>query len=334
MMNFKENMSVPVFSIIMPVYNAEKTLEKSLSSILRQTFKEYEVIAINDGSGDNSLEILKHFSNRFDTMKIIDQENSGPGKARNRGILEARGEYVAFLDADDYWSDDFLEEVLKASDNHSADYIYVEMVKETSQGRVIARTNVARNRGITKEQMICRQMTGQMPWGMSKVIRRQILVESGSAFAELSVGEENIFSFEALKASKKIAFVDKIIYHYVQNQDGQHRKGSMDPWNKLVMSFKEHLIDSNEYGKYETTINSLALKAMSICIYRCALNYSPNEAKREINNCYMRYCREYDFSKINKDALNKSTLIIYYITKLHLDWILILLSRLRCAICG
>ena len=91
-------------SIIMPVYNRENYLPAALESILKQTYPNYELIAVDDGSIDSSCAILKSFADQFDgRLTIIRQENKGPSYARNRGIQAARGEYIAFLDSDDFY---------------------------------------------------------------------------------------------------------------------------------------------------------------------------------------------------------------------------------------
>lgn len=318
-----------MFSVIIPVYNSEKTIEKSLKSVFDQTIQDFEIIVVNDGSTDHSLDVLNKYKSCHSNMTIINQKNAGPGAARNKGIKNAKGEYIAFLDADDYWSEDFLEVVLAASNNRTADYIYIEMVKENINGKVVGKTNVARNKDLSKQQMICRQMTGKMPWGMSKVIKREIIGKCGGKFMELTVGEENIFSFEALKASKNIAFTDKVIYHYLQTEDGQHKKGDFDPWNSLVNSFKQYLINNGEFDEYESTINSLALKAMTISFYRYSNSCNFFEAKNKIKKIYNEYRMKYDFSNLNVDALDKTTILIKNLAVLKLIGVIILASRIR-----
>ena len=88
-------------SVVIPVYNAEKHIEKTINSLLNQTFKDIEFIFVNDGSKDKSLDILREYEKKDSRVIVIDQENSGPGGARNTGILKARGEYIGFLDSDD-----------------------------------------------------------------------------------------------------------------------------------------------------------------------------------------------------------------------------------------
>ena len=108
-------------SVIMPVYNAEIFIEKSLNSVLNQTLKQLEVICIDDGSADNSMYILKKYKQNDLRVRILSQKNQGSGPARNHGLKEAKGKYVVFLDADDFWYDDFvLEKIVNAAEENES----------------------------------------------------------------------------------------------------------------------------------------------------------------------------------------------------------------------
>ena len=95
---------IPKISIIIPVYNAENYLRECLDSIINQTLKEIEVICIEDGSSDSSVTILYDYQHRDERITIINQLNSGSGNARNKGIERAKGEFIAFMDSDDYYT--------------------------------------------------------------------------------------------------------------------------------------------------------------------------------------------------------------------------------------
>jgi len=90
-----------MFSVVIPLYNKERSVKNTIESVLNQTFQDFEVIVVNDGSTDNSLEVVKSFND--ERIRIINQKNSGVSSARNRGIKEAKYEWIAFLDADDLW---------------------------------------------------------------------------------------------------------------------------------------------------------------------------------------------------------------------------------------
>lgn len=115
------NKPFPFFSVIIPAYNASKFIRDTLDSVRNQTFHDYEIIVVNDGSKDNTLETVKAFFREFPDLnyKIIDQENRGIGGARNSGIKESHGKFVAFLDADDSWYNEKLERVKEFIDNNA-----------------------------------------------------------------------------------------------------------------------------------------------------------------------------------------------------------------------
>ena len=125
-------------SVIVPVYNAEEHLNQCLDTIVNQTLKEIEIICVDDGSTDNSLEILNQYAQKDTRIKVIQQKNQYAGVARNNGLKIARGEYVIFLDSDDFFKEDLLEKTYnqgkkvdadivlfgaKCFDNESGDYI-------------------------------------------------------------------------------------------------------------------------------------------------------------------------------------------------------------------
>lgn len=117
------NMKNPLVSVIIPVYNVERYLEECLDSVFNQTYKHIEVIAINDGSTDNSLNILNEYSKKHSNLKVINQENQGQAAARNKGISEASGEYVHFLDSDDYLAPDTFENLILKMGKNNLDLI-------------------------------------------------------------------------------------------------------------------------------------------------------------------------------------------------------------------
>ncbi|MEM7647637.1 MAG: glycosyltransferase family A protein [Cyanobacteria bacterium P01_A01_bin.70] len=120
-------------SVVIPAYNAEKTIKETIDSVLAQTFQDFEAIVINDGSTDNTLNILKAYSD--DRLKIFSFENSGPQKSRNRGLAEAQGKYISFIDADDMWTADKLELQLKTLESNpdvSVVYSWSDVVNEES----------------------------------------------------------------------------------------------------------------------------------------------------------------------------------------------------------
>ena len=125
-----------MISIIIPAYNAEKYLANTIQSVINQTFTDWELIIINDGSTDGTLELINNFKDKDSRIKVFSHENAGVAHSRNRGIAEAKGEFIAFLDADDLWTIDKLEIQLKALQENSyasVAYSWVDYIDEAGK---------------------------------------------------------------------------------------------------------------------------------------------------------------------------------------------------------
>jgi glycosyltransferase involved in cell wall biosynthesis len=121
-------------SIIIPVYNAEKFIAETISSVINQEYKNWELIIIDDGSTDNSLEIIKEFVEKDERITCLRQTNSGVSSARNRGINIAKGDYISFLDADDCWKNDNIQKRLVVLEDNNVDWIFgsLDLIDENS----------------------------------------------------------------------------------------------------------------------------------------------------------------------------------------------------------
>lgn len=115
------NVSTSLISIIIPVYKAEKYVARAIDSVISQTFTDYEIICVNDGSPDNSLEILKNYASKHENIRIIDKQNEGVWRARLDGVLSSHGKYIAFLDADDHFDPDYLKKLYENAEQTQAD---------------------------------------------------------------------------------------------------------------------------------------------------------------------------------------------------------------------
>lgn len=111
-------------SVIVPVYNRELTIERTIKSVLNQTFRNFELIIVNDGSIDGSLETVTDYAKKDNRIKVFSQNNSGVSMARNKGIRKALGKYICFLDSDDTYELSFLEKMVSAAEKSNADVTY------------------------------------------------------------------------------------------------------------------------------------------------------------------------------------------------------------------
>lgn len=162
-------MKEQMISVIVPAYNSEMFIGKCIDSVLEQTYSNWELIAVDDGSRDNTFGILKKYAEVDSRIRVIHQENQGPGIARNTGIAEAKGNYVVFIDSDDYIEKDYF---LLLS-NHNEDVVFINVRNVDKDGYVLKEEYMSKNMQLTKDVILRRQMTGKIDWGGKKSIENQ-----------------------------------------------------------------------------------------------------------------------------------------------------------------
>lgn len=316
------------FSVVMPVYNAQDSLNKSIGSLINQSYKEWELIAVDDGSTDESLKILKELANKDNRIKVYTKQNGGPGSARNFGIKHCNGDYIAFLDSDDYFEKDYFEIVnLKINSQKNVDIVFIGRILEKENGKITNINDVSKYKKYTKNELISLQMMGILPWGPCIKLGKSKIVKE-CLFSDLDVGEELIYSFELLKKSKNIIFIDNKLYHYVYNDNGQHKKGGNDPWWEVSKKMKDYLILNHEYKKYEKSINGLAIRSLTIAIYRSCCESKFREAKLKIKELVNKYSKEFNINEYN-NLMDKKTKIIMFFIKIKLYYIVYLASKYK-----
>ena len=153
------------FSVIIPVFNAEKYLSKCLESIINQTYDNWEVIALDDGSQDNSFSIMKKYSRLNGKIKVATKSNEGPGLTRNRALEMATGDYIVYVDADDYIEPDYFELLNNKIEEEHADVIFIDVIQESADGTVYKYEKMSDFANKNRKDLLGCQMTGFMPWG-------------------------------------------------------------------------------------------------------------------------------------------------------------------------
>ena len=215
--------NTPFFSIIIPIYNVSNYLEQCLSSVLNQTFSDMEIICVNDGSTDGSREILRRFQGSDNRIVIIDTKNGGPSTARNLGFSLARGEYVFFIDSDDYADTELCAFVYERCKEHDPDimvygaYPFPEGASLWLTRNLTIRSCLYERRGI--EALIYEN--GSTPYVWRDVFKRKFLQEHQIRFRpDVSFGEDLIFQFMAFPFAERILFSERRLYHYRWKRQG------------------------------------------------------------------------------------------------------------------
>ena len=251
-------------SIVIPIYNAEDHLQRCVDSVLNQTEKNIEIILVDDGSKDNSIEICKNYLNQDKRVQLIHQENSGVSAARNRGIEQACGEYIGFIDSDDWIEPNMYECLLREANQASADIVICDARTVYEDGKIQADTitQLSGNQILQKSEFtpsLLLEMAGSAFRCIYKNHRyndklqkqKTILFPLGVKFSE-----DRIFNLYAFGQANKICYIKKAFYNrYMNEKSTVHRfhqdyfeacKKSMDGIEQAIRYAWE---DNNELQK-------------------------------------------------------------------------------------
>lgn len=205
-------------SVIVAAYNAEKYVGETLDSLLHQSMQDYEIIVVNDGSSDNTLDILRRYESENENLRVIDQENGGPSAARNAGLDVAVGEYVYFFDADDILELDALSSLYKCARTMRADLV---IAKYDIFNR-FTRFPVNDINDLVKDKRI-KKYDPRILWTFSlcnKLFKREIIEKYSLRLPPISYSEDGAFLMEYVYHTKRITGLDKVIFHYRRLYDG------------------------------------------------------------------------------------------------------------------
>lgn len=225
---------MPKFSIIIPVYNVEKYIKKCLDSVVNQTVKDYEVILINDGSTDNSMEIAKKYS-----FKTINQKNQGQSAARNHGIKEAKGDYIVFLDSDDTIEKDYLEKIEESlKDKPDVIRIQARETYETKDDIAYPEEGFDTCNGVEAFEKICKYHFVDAV--ALYVVRREYYEKEKFSFAEGMLHEDFRLIPLLIMKAKKVKSLSYIGYNYLQRENSTMNSTDYQKTKKKVEDFYQH----------------------------------------------------------------------------------------------
>jgi len=248
-------MNKDLISIIVPVYNVEKFLSQCIESIINQTYHNLEIILINDGSTDDSGKICDEYAMKDKRIKVIHQENSGVSNARNRGLDVASGEYIAFVDADDWIAEDMYEYMLKKAKKSNAEivkclqtivYSNQNIQDNLIQNEILIDMKKDRTRMIS--QVI---VNGKMP-SFSLMLIKKDVIDNLRFDTELIIGEDLLFVMNLYLSVHSMIWCDKYFYYYRIHENSatnsaEKNKKMLLNLLKLYAKIKNLFINKNIY---------------------------------------------------------------------------------------
>ena len=306
------------FSIIIPVYNVEKYLKKCLESIVNQTYKNFEAICINDGSTDNSLEILNTYSKNDSRIKIFSQPNQGQGIARNKALQAACGNYILFVDPDDRLELNTLEILYNEFLKEQVDVIlfdYETYCEETNKRHIKSfykdiqkrlHTKISENKTYKWNEIKNRDLISIPMSVWNKAYRADFIKEHKIKFSPNKHGEDRIFSISAMLMANKFSYIKQSLYHYNHRAGSAVNKASDDNFCVFdnIKILKDFLISNNLFDSYNKEYENYLIDLLS-CHYS-------NIPQKSIDR-YLDKCKEIlsskDFKTLQKKCNGKFSYI-------------------------
>ncbi len=355
-------------SIIVPVFNVEKQIQKCLDSILNQSMNtggQIEVILVDDGSTDESGKICDGYSDNFSIFRVFHRENAGAAAARNMGLENAKGEYVAFVDPDDYIELDYCEQAYTNAKETDADIVIFDAVREENQRNSKSFKSIDwghADKGFSTQDvnditnLRCRilypyykasikecrfrdNITLSAPW--DKLYKRDFLVKNGISFPEhLKVLDDMCFNFMVFAKVKKISYIKAVLYHYVIWSDSitnSFRKDRPQQDQKVFEYIKKEIESETLTAKQRSALYQAyyarVIKSFAIC---CRLYFfnsknpnSPQKRIQDIRNCMETYPYKDAFYNVRLQTLEWKLWLVTLAGRMKMPRIMYLLHVLQ-----
>ena len=264
-----ENSLRPEISVIIPVYNVEKFVGKCLSSLVQQTFRDFEVIAVNDVSTDDSLMILRHFAEKYGFIRVIDQKNAGMSKARNAGMAAARGRYFSFVDSDDYVAPTFLEELYRACIVYDADiaccYYYYHYIESNILFEYPFRCKGVFSHAEAMDKVLRDMQIQSLVW--NKLYRRELFTDYGITFPTMAF-EDMATANRIFAHANRVAVLDRPLYYYNQHATSTLATMNANKINDFIRAMalvRASLEKTGQFEKYKKSYQALVRKTRNCC---------------------------------------------------------------------
>lgn len=283
-------------SVILPVYNAEKFINRCIESMLNQTFSRFELIIINDGSMDSSLEICKMYEARDNRIRLFSNENKGVSFSRNFGIKKSRGKYVYFIDSDDWIESNTFETMYELAKD-GADLVIGGATYEYISDKAIKKVIPEK----TKEEYFWISKKNLVSFIWNKLYKKEIIVKNNIEFpTDLKLGEDLLFNFTFSLQCNEIIVFSKANYHYILHETNSVYK--LDNRSDIFKVLKRILVEIDKEDKKKKILLEEKIQKLSVVHIKAAFTKFLNASSyKEFIKYYELFLKETD----KLDFLNK-----------------------------
>ena len=338
-----------LISIIVPVYNTENYLEKCLYSLVNQTYKNIEIIIIDDGSPDNSMNIIQKFVLADNRVKVISQKNQGLSGARNTGMNNANGDYIMFIDSDDWIEIDTCEKAINASEKYNADVVFWPYIKEFSDlqkdNYLFDKTEIIwsekninqlsrRMVGLVGDELANPQSIDNLVTAWGKLYKKSVIGDVRFTDTKIIGTEDALFNIEEFLGINSAVYIPDLLSHYRKDNESSlthnYKKKLVSRWREMYSRIK-FLLDRNDMSReyYDALKNRICFGLIGLGINLAEdKKMSFKEKKKEIYNIlsmkhYQIALKDLDFSYLPiqwkvffKLAKNNNALLLLWLLKI------------------
>lgn len=284
-----------LISVIIPVYNAIPYLSECLDSLLNQSFTDFEILCVNDGSNDLSKDLLYEYSAKSEKIRVIEQENQGAGKARNVGLSYAAGKYVIFLDADDFFESDLLKKVYFKAERTDSEIVIFDIYRFDNETKELKTPKMNLNKKYLPEKEVFSKadipehiFNISLGTAWNKLYQKKFLMDKKLEFQEIRNSNTVYFSFATLLCADRISVVDERLLYYRSNNPGstvgrisESPTCFIEAWRKIY-SIVLHNNDLSIYKSFVTAFCTYSKRRLSEYKSTIAFNEAFYHLKRSV----------------------------------------------------
>lgn len=311
---------LPKISVIIPIYNVERYLRCGLDSVLQQTYTNYEVILVNDGSTDSSRVICEEYIKKDPRFSLIDQENTGPSEARNAGIRMCKGEYVTFMDSDDWVEAGWLQAYIDVIKVSQPDFLVQGIIVDCgTESRKECTDEAYYNRKRIFDAFLFLEKRGIGGFACNKMYRTCLIKQQGVMF-HYSLHEDLLFNMNYLCYVDSLVVIPAAYYHYVQHSGSlvtrRYHFGNMMQLNRSLRDARLHLADVFNRPEYRDTALSKYMEMYTILLFSLYDKFrgiSDRKERLKLFRDYQHERREYKHLRLNLSGCAR---------KLFLHWVM------------
>ncbi|MBO5530138.1 MAG: glycosyltransferase family 2 protein [Bacilli bacterium] len=308
-----------LFSIIIPIYNSANTLERCIDSIIKQDYKNLEIILVNDGSKDNSLKICEKYKKMDNRIILINKENGGVSSARNEGLKIAKGEYISFVDSDDYIEKNMYTLISNTFEKNACDVVIFNMFFENDNNEIIYDLNHSnfnfKKFDFPTYSYYTKTISG---YACNKVYSRKLIYQENHNIkfnCDVYIAEDSLFGYEVFNNSKDISYsyINDRLYHYVlsnssaTNTTFNYKKLTyFDVIKKEIEILNDNNIN-NSFLKADYIINSVRYN-----VFMKKNNFKYDKRFEKIKITAKKFKKEINYKELRLDLIIKLIIANYF----------------------